>query len=163
MGVSRLLCSALLVSWLVPAAASAQGTPPTPSSPSVSSHAEVTFTGYEALPGGRGKIFVELSEAVAVEMSHTGQIYEYRLVGARVPLRNNKNPLLLQDFNVSALKAQLVTEKATRGKHAAKQRGKQQGAVRLVVTMRGTAAPTFKVVSRGKGAALEVELPPLGQ
>jgi hypothetical protein len=83
-------------------------------------------------------------------------------VGARVPLRNNKNPLLLQDFGVSALKAVLVTEKSAHGKHAkARSKAKDSGSVKLVITMRGAAAPTFRMVAHGRGAALEVELPPV--
>jgi hypothetical protein len=82
---------------------------------------------------------------VAVEVSRNGQVIEYKLVGARVPLKNNKNPLLLGDFNSSATTARLVPDKK---------------AVRLVITLRGKVSPSHRVVARGKGAALEVELPP---
>ena len=67
--------------------------------------------GYQSLPGARGRIFVELSELVAVEVSRSGRVIEYKLVGARVPLRNNRNPLLLGDFRSSALSAVLVPDK----------------------------------------------------
>jgi hypothetical protein len=117
--------------------------------------AEVTFCGYQALPGKRGIIFVELNELVAVEVKRSGPVVEYRLVGATVPLKNNRNPLLLGDFNVSALKAVLVPDKPAKGHQA-----KTQRSVKLVVTLRGQAAPTYRMVTRGKGAALEVELPP---
>lgn len=110
------------------------------------SRTEVTFTGYQSLPGGRGMVFVELSELVAVEVHRAGQVVEYRMIGARVPLRNNRNPLNLRDFSSSALSAVLVPEK---------------NAVKLVVTLRGNVQPTHKITPRGKGAVLEVELPPL--
>jgi Thrombospondin type 3 repeat len=124
--------------------------------------AEVTFTGYQALAGGRGIVFVELSDPVAVEVSRSGQVIEYRLVGATVPLKNNKNPLLLRDFTSSALSAVLVTDKPVRGKRAARAAAKssKHPSVRLVVTLRGSVAPSYRMVPRGKGAALEVDLPP---
>jgi hypothetical protein len=85
---------------------------------------------------------------VAVEVTRNGQVIEYKLVGASVPLRNNKNPLLLRDFNSSAMTAQLVPANHG-GKHA----------VRLVITLRGKVSPSHRMVARGRGAALEVELP----
>lgn len=119
--------------------------------------AEVTFTGYQSLPGARGIVFVELTDAVAVEVSRNGQVIEYRLVGAKVPLKNNRNPLLLRDFKSNALSAVLVVDKPRKNhkKHAP-----AQPSVRLVLTLRGAASPSFRMVPRGKGAALEVELGP---
>lgn len=105
---------------------------------------EITFSGYQALPGGRGILFVEMTESVAVEVKRAAQVIEYKLVGARVPLRNNKNPLLLRDFNSSALSAVLVPDKQ---------------AVRFVVTLRANVNPTHRMVQRGKAAVLEIELP----
>lgn len=110
----------------------------------VQDHAEVTFSGYQSLPGDRGILFVELTDPVAVEVSRSGQVIEYKLVGATVPLKNNKNPLLLRDFNSSAMTAQLAADKK---------------AVRLVITLRGKVSPSHRMVARGKGAVLEIELP----
>ncbi len=118
------------------------------------SSAEVTFSGYQSLPGNRGIVFVELSDAVAVEVSRVGQVIEYRLVGARVPLKNNKNPLLLRDFKSSAMSAVLVPEARGKGRHKSKQQ-----AVRLVIELRGDASPAYRMVQRGRGAVLEVDLP----
>jgi hypothetical protein len=84
------------------------------------------------------------TDAVAVEVSRAGQVIEYKLVGASVPLKNNKNPLLLRDFSSSAMSAVLVPDKKS---------------VRLVVTLRGAVSPSHRMVARGKGAVLEVELP----
>ena len=111
----------------------------------VKDKAEVTFSGYQSLPGDRGIVFVELTQPVAVEVSRKGQVIEYKLLGASVPLRNNKNPLLLRDFASSAMTAQLVPDKKS---------------VRLVITLRDSVTPSHRMVARGKGAALEVELPP---
>lgn len=106
--------------------------------------AEVTFLGYHSLPGGRGVLFVEMTNQVTVEVSRAGHVIEYKLVGARVPLKNNKNPLLLRDFDSSAVSAVLVSDKK---------------AVKLVVTLRAAISPAHRTVQRGKGVALEVELP----
>jgi OmpA-OmpF porin, OOP family len=119
-------------------------------------HAEITFSGYQSLPGGRGVVFVELSDPVAVEVSRSGQVIEYKLVGATVPLKNNKNPLLLREFSSSAMSAVLVPGKLDKRRGAKK----QQRSVRLVITLRGKVSPSHRMVARGKGAALEVELPP---
>ncbi len=115
--------------------------------------ADITFTGYRSLPGDRGIVFVELTDAVAVEVSRSGQVIEYRLVGASVPLKNNRNPLLLRDFNSSAVSAVLVADRPGKGK-----KKQHAHAVRLVITLRGGASPSFRMVPRGKGATLEVEL-----
>jgi hypothetical protein len=119
--------------WLVKAAEAAR--------------AQIIFSGYQSLPNGGGILFVEMTEPVAVEVKRAGQVIEYRLVGASVPLKNNRNPLLLRDFSSSITSAVLVPEK---GKHA----------VKLVVTLRSAISPPHRMVQRGKGAALEIELPP---
>lgn len=121
----------------------------------VKDRADITFTGYQSLPGNRGIVFVELTDAVAVEVSRVGQVIEYRLVGANVPLKNNRNPLLLRDFNTSASSAMLVAD--THGKR----RRSTAHAVRLVISLRGAASPSYRMVQRGRGAVLEVELPPV--
>lgn len=146
----------LLGAWLTPLSPrSALAAKPAAAS---SADAEISFLGYQALPDGRGLLFVDLSRAVEVEVSRTGAVIEYKLVGASVPLRNNKNPLLLRDFPSSALTAVLVPSGKTKSKSKAKKQ--EPPSVRLVVTLRGKAQPTHRVVAHGKGARLEVELPP---
>lgn len=119
--------------------------------------AEVTFIGYQALSGGRSQIFVELTRAVDVAVSRSGSVVEYKLGSARVPLKNNENPLLLRDFASSALSAVLVPSRRAKGKSAKA----EPPSVRLVITLRGNVQPTYRVTARGKGAVLEIELPPL--
>jgi hypothetical protein len=120
------------------------GCPAKVDSSRVKDKTEITFSGYQSLPGGRGIVFVEMTDPVAVEVSRSGQVIEYKLIGAKVPLKNNRNPLLLRDFSSSAMTAVLVPDKK---------------AVRLVITLRGAVSPSHRMVTRGKGAALEVELP----
>jgi hypothetical protein len=129
----------------------------------VKDSAEVTFSGYQTLPGDRGILFVELTDPVAVEVSRSGQVIEYKLVGATVPLKNNRNPLLLRDFSSSAVTAALVPVppvKGGKGGKGGKSKAGTPGSVKLVITLRGNVAPSHRMVVRGKGAALEVELPP---
>jgi hypothetical protein len=109
---------------------------------------EITFMGYRAGANGSGTLFVELTDSVVVEVSHAGPTVEYKMMGTRVPLKNNKNPLLLRDFDSSALMAVLVPGKK---------------AVSLVITLRGKVSPQHRMLSRGKGAVLEVELPALAK
>ena len=145
-------CAALLTPALPSAALAAK--------PKVaaSDAAEITFLGYQSLPDGRGLLFVDLSRSVEVEVKRNGAVVEYELLSARVPLRNNKNPLLLRDFASSALTAVLVP--GARGKHAkAATKSSAAPSVRLVVTLRGNVQPNHRVVSHGKGARLEIELP----
>ena len=148
------VCAGLLSAMMfgTPAPALAEG-------PAVKDRAEITFTGYQSLPGNRGIVFVELTDAVAVEVSRVGQVIQYRLVGASVPLKNNRNPLLLRDFNTSALSAILVVDAPGKGRR--KTKTKTTPAVRLVISLRGAASPSYRMVPRGKGAVLEVELPPV--
>lgn len=137
---------------LLPAASPAHGADrPVELANQAQGASEIIFSGYQSRPDGGGILFVEMTERVAVEVKRTGLVIEYRMVGAHVPLRNNKNPLLLRDFGSSALSAVLVPEKA-RGK------GKAQ-AVKLVVTLRADVNPPHRMVERGRGAALEIELP----
>ena len=118
--------------------------------------AEITFIGYRGVAGGGGVLFVELSRSVSLDVSRAGPVIEYKLLGATVPLKNNRNPLLLRDFGSSALTAVLVP--SGRGKTRAHRA--EPKSVRLLVTMRGNVAPTYKMLDRGKGAALEISLPP---
>ena len=151
-GFSALLSACAVTACLLcaPADVAAKGKPKADNT-----GAEITFTGYQTLPGHRGVVFVELTEVVEVEVTRVGQVVQYRFVGATVPLRNNKNPLLLRDFDSSAVSAVLQTEsrRKARDKH-------EPRSTRLVITLRGAASPTYRMLQRGKGAVFEVELPP---
>jgi hypothetical protein len=109
---------------------------------------EITFMGYRSGASGAGTLFVELTDTVVVEVSHSGATVEYKRMGTRVPLKNNKNPLLMRDFESSALSAVLVPGKKS---------------VSLVITLRGKVSPQHRMISRGKGAVLEVDLPALAK
>lgn len=143
------------VAWCLCAAGSLSAEPAQaakPTTAAAASGAEVTFVGYRALSDGRGLLFVDLSRSVEVEVKRAGPVIEYRLVGASVPRRNNKNPLLLRDFASSAIAAVLVADKRKGRDHAVR-------SVRFVVTLRDKVEPQHRVVGHGSGARLEIELP----
>jgi hypothetical protein len=155
---SRLIAAALaaLALWCAPGASAWAA--PKAAATQADDGIEITFIGYRALPGGRGLLFVELSDSLVVDVSRAGPVIEYKMRGARVPLKNNRNPLLLRDFSSSALMAVLVPSKPEKGARKGKPaRGEQS--VRLVVTLRGNVTPTHRIVMRGKSAVLEIELP----
>ncbi len=160
--VSVVAATLAMASLLEPGLAwSQQSHKSSPAAAQAADAAEITFTGYRSLATGGGVLFVEMTKSVEVEVEHKGRRVEYRLVGARVPLRNNRNPLLLRDFDANATSARLVNEKVKgdkRGKRG--KRGKHTPqVVRLVVDLRSDAVPPHRIVQRGQGYALEIVLP----
>jgi hypothetical protein len=124
----------------------------------------VTFTGFHVESDGTSRLTVELAGPVPVEATVNGTKAEYLLVGASIPLRNNKNPLITKHFASLVTSARLVPEyeggakpKGKRGKH--KDKGKLVG-VRVVVEMREPAKPEHRV-HKGPGgtATLVVDFP----
>jgi hypothetical protein len=107
--------------------------------------AEAIFAGYRQGEGGHATVFVELSDSVKVVVEKTKGGASYLLSGTRVALRNNQNPLLAMDFASNVKSAQLVPEK---------------DAVRLNVEFRRDVTPSHRIVRRGRGATLEVDVPP---
>jgi hypothetical protein len=66
--------------------------------------------------------------------------------GAKVLIRNNRNPLLAAEFGSSVSRAQ--------------QRPDKDG-VRLELKLKAKVSPTYLLVRRGNGAVLEVTVPPV--
>jgi len=108
--------------------------------------AEVTFAGFRTLPDGRSVVYIELTGPIAVEVSKSPGMVSYTLLQTKVPIRNNKNPLLTNDFPSSILSATLVADKKAK-------------AARLVLKLRDAVEPKHRLVKRNGGAALEIELP----
>lgn len=123
-----------------------------PSSPNV------TFTGFRRLSDGRALLYVELTAKVPVSMILQDGTVIYRLEGARVALKNNKNPLLTGAFATNLLSARLVTPKPAR---KTKARGKQSTAryVDVVLKLRSGVTPTHVMSERPGGAVLEITIP----
>ena len=81
-----------------------------------------------------------------MEAKVVGKTAEYRLVGANVPIRNNKNPLLSQHFVSQVVSARLVPDGKGKGKAKAK-------GARLVIQMREAAQPTYRLDQNADGTA----------
>ncbi|HEV8244887.1 MAG TPA: thrombospondin type 3 repeat-containing protein [Polyangiaceae bacterium] len=107
--------------------------------------AEAIFTGFTPHENGAATVFVQLSDSVKVDVVEGKGAFSYVMKGASVLRRNNKNPLVVSEFDSNVRRAQLVAEK---------------GAVRLVVEFKESAKPSFRMARQGKAAVLEVEVPP---
>ncbi len=107
--------------------------------------AEATFAGFQPAENGGATVFVQLTDSVKVEVVQGKGEVTYVMKGATVVVRNNKNPLVATEFDSSVARVQLVPEK---------------DAVRLVVRLKADVKPTHRVVRQGRGAVLEVQVPP---
>ncbi len=105
----------------------------------------VTYTGFRVHDDGSASLRVEVTESVPVTKKQEGTVVTYTLKGARITIRNNRNPLLAKHFASNVLSATLVPEK---------------DAVSLVVKLRKEAALTHRMVEQAGGAAtLYVDVP----
>ncbi len=108
--------------------------------------AEVTFSGFRELAGGRALVEIELTGPVAVKVKKEHDKVVFELVDTKVPQKNNQNPLLTSEFPSSIYSAVLSADKKS---HSA----------RLVLKLRSDFEPTHRLVKRGAGSALQIELP----
>jgi len=69
---------------------------------------QVTFSGFQPLADGTGRVFVHLTEKPEFQVSSDGNRVVVHLPNTGVGVRNNRNPLDVSQFNVLLLKAQLV-------------------------------------------------------
>ena len=124
----------------------------------VADGADVTFAGFHVFEDGTSRLYVQLTSSVVVDANVVGKKAEYLLHGARIPIRNNKNPLFTQHFVTQVVSARLVPvgqDPKGRRKHQAK-----PSDVRLVVEMREDAKPQHRVVRNADGSAtLVVDFP----
>jgi hypothetical protein len=120
--------------------------------------ADVTVSGFHAFDDGTSRITVELTSTVTVDANVTGRRAEYLLHGARIPIRNNKNPLLTEHFAAVVVSARLIPE--GEGKKGRKKHEPTRSDVRLVVEMREAAKPQHRLVRNADGTAtLVVDFP----
>lgn len=105
----------------------------------------VTFVGFRKLEEERVLVYVELTHAVRIEQSRSGEELTFRLPGTVVLLRNNKNPLLATHFESIVTEARLT---------------EQPRATELRLKLREDVETTARVVDSVDGAVLEVEVRP---
>jgi hypothetical protein len=101
--------------------------------------------GFETLPDGSTRLFVELSRPVAYETKTARGSITYVLKGAHVDKRNNYNPLVTVHFNTPVTSARLVPHGHD---------------LWFVVELRAQVAPTVAMDAAKDGTALmRIELP----
>jgi len=113
----------------------------------------ITFTGFHVFEDGRSRIFVKLTSEVPVEARYSGRKVEYLFRGAKIPVRNNKNPLITEHFPASIVSARYVADKKGKGRE-------KPADARLEIVLREESKPTHKVERQGDGTAIfTVDLP----
>ena len=108
--------------------------------------AEVTFAGFREIANGRALVEIELTGPVAVKVKKDHDRVVFELLNTKVPEKNNQNPLLTSEFPSSINSAVLSADKKS---HSA----------RLVMQLRSDFEPTHRLVKRGSGSALQINLP----
>ncbi|MEI7892587.1 MAG: hypothetical protein WCI05_05825 [Myxococcales bacterium] len=104
------------------------------------------FPGFEMLPDGSSRVFVQLSKVVRVEERRTLGTFTYVLKGVQIPHPNNRHALVTVHFDTPVTRARLVP-------HGAE--------AHFVVEVRSPVVPTWKLTPQHDGMALlEVLFPP---
>ena len=102
-----------------------------------------TLPGFEQLPDGGSRLFVDLTTQVPVEERRAPGSVTYVLKGAQVTHYNNTNALVTVHFNTPVYRARLVPS---------------GNDLLFVVDLRdANAAPQFKMSAKGQGAILTVD------
>ena len=104
-----------------------------------------TLPGFLLLPEGGSRLFVELTQNVAVEEKPVAGGITYVLKGAHVVKRNNENALVTVHFNTPVTRARLLPA---------------GGDLHFVIELRQNVKPTWKLVPAKDGAAvLQIDFP----
>jgi OmpA-OmpF porin, OOP family len=107
--------------------------------------AEATFAGFRPGQGGAATVFVQLTDAVKIEVSEGQGEVTYLMKGAQVLIRNNRNPLIASEFDSAVTRAALLRDK---------------DGVKLVLRLKAQVKLSHRLMRVGKGAVLEVDVPP---
>lgn len=105
----------------------------------------VTFSGLRIYDDGSSTLFVNLTRRTPVSFRKNGKRLEFMIQGARVHLRNNKNPLQAQYFKTMVVRAKLDDVRE---------------GVRLRVDVRSDIEPAHRIVQEGQRAVLRIDFPP---
>ena len=104
-----------------------------------------TFPGFEALPDGGSRLFVQLNQAVPVEERRAAGSVTYVLKGAHLRVHNDSNALVTVHFNTPVFRARLVP---------------QGNDLLFILELRGAATPTFKLnANQDKTSTLQIDFP----
>jgi hypothetical protein len=104
-----------------------------------------TLPGFEMLPEGGSRLFVEVTQPVRIEEHKSRGKVTYVLKGAHVALRNNENPLVTVHFNTPVTQARLFPV---------------GNDLHFVVDLRADATPTWKGAPGKEGSfVLTIDFP----
>ncbi|MDB4937332.1 MAG: hypothetical protein JWP87_4304 [Labilithrix sp.] len=104
-----------------------------------------TFPGFEQLPDGGSRLFVQLSQSVPVEERRAQGSITYVLKGAHLRVHNDANALVTVHFNTPVFRARLTP---------------QGNDLLFVLELRSAATPTFKVSENpDKTSTLQIDFP----
>ncbi|HEX3775005.1 MAG TPA: thrombospondin type 3 repeat-containing protein [Polyangiaceae bacterium] len=106
--------------------------------------AEMTFAGFRSFDDGTSLVFVELSAPATVNVTKQRGSVIYTLENTKVPLRNNRNPLITVDFSS-------LVKRATIKQH--------KKAVELTLELKADLELQSQTVQRGGATVLEIRLP----
>lgn len=110
---------------------------------------EASFPGFQMLPAGGSRVFVDVSRKVEVTEHVSPGLVTYALKGVHLDSGNDQNPLETYYYNTPVVRARLKRVKV-----------KKDNEVDLVIQTRGDAQPTFRVVEqKGGSMRLEVDFP----
>jgi hypothetical protein len=104
-----------------------------------------TFPGFEQLPDGGTRLFVQLSQSVPVEERRAQGSITYVLKGAHLRVHNDANPLVTVHFNTPVFRARLAPS---------------GNDLLFILELRSAATPTFKLTdNQDKTATLQIDFP----
>jgi hypothetical protein len=158
------LASVILASSIA-ATASAQGaTPKTPAVPAPVAKKKpkddkpqgpiITVLGFEAIPGGGSRIYVELNSTVTITQHEAQGQVVYVLENAQIRTSNTENSLELYYHNTPALRAKL--HRAPKDK---KDKKKDRDA-ELLIQLKSNVKPTHRLIEGRAGSfRMEIDFP----
>lgn len=105
----------------------------------------VTYSGLRVYKDGSSTFQVKLTHETPVTFSQQGTALTFVLKGARVDVKNNKNPLRAEYFQSNVMRTQLFDGET---------------GVELKIGLRKAATPVHKMFRYSGGAILRVDIPP---
>jgi hypothetical protein len=104
-----------------------------------------TFPGFEQLPDGGTRLFVQLNQSVPVEERRAQGSITYVLKGAHLRVRNDANALVTVHFNTPVFRARLAPS---------------GNDLLFILELRAAATPTFKLTDNAdKTSTLQIDFP----
>jgi hypothetical protein len=103
-----------------------------------------TLPGFEMLPDGGSRVFVELTHNASVAEKRNARVLTYVIRGAQVNVRNNENALVTVHFNTPVTRARILPV---------------HGDVVLTIELRADAPAVWRVIDGTEGSTLQIDFP----